>query len=372
MIFGVITHVVHKIKDGQIYAYEPYVREMNLWAKHVNEIILVAPVSNIGITKIEIPYEHSNIKIVQIPTFDITSFKNVIKTIAVIPKICWLIYKVLSQVNHIHLRCPGNVGLLGGLIQILFPNVPKTAKYAGNWDPKSKQPLSYKIQKWLLGNTFLTKNMKVLVYGQWANQTKNILPFFTASYHKTEIVKIPNKKVTGSIKLLFVGGLTIGKQPLISVKSTHELVNKGYDVVLNFYGDGIKRSEIENYILENNLEKYVVLHGNVSKEVVKKAFQDSHFLLFVSKSEGWPKVVAEAMFWGCLPITTKVSCVPFMLGDNTRGSIVNSTSDDVVKAIENYLLNKQLYSEHVENAIEWSRAYTLEKFESEIKKLLNV
>jgi len=371
MIFGIVTHAVHKIKNGQIYAYEPYVREMNLWAKYVNEIIIIAPVSTTEITSIEIAYNHSNVRIVEIPIFDITSLQNAIRTIAVIPKIYFLIYKVMRQINHIHLRCPGNVGLLGCLVQLLFPSIPKTAKYAGNWDPQSKQPLSYKIQKWLLGNTFLTKKMKVLVYGDWPNQTKNILSFFTASYQKKEIVVIPEKN-NKTIKLLFVGGLTIGKQPLISVKSAHALLNKGYDVVLNIYGDGVKRNEIEEYIQENELEGRIILHGNVTKEVVKKAFQNSNFLVFISKSEGWPKVVAEAMFWGCLPITSKVSCVPFMLGDNTRGRIVNSSSNDVVNAIENYILRKQLYLEHVENAKKWSRVYTLEKFESEIKKLLNV
>ena len=70
------------------------------------------------------------------------------------------------------------MGLIGAIVNILFPNKQKTAKYAGNWDPKSKQPWSYRLQKWILSNTFLTKNMQVLVYGEWPNQTKNIKPFF--------------------------------------------------------------------------------------------------------------------------------------------------------------------------------------------------
>jgi len=53
----------------------------------------------------------------------------------------------MKSANHIHLRCPGNIGLLACLIQILFPNTPKTSKYAGNWDPNAKQPFTYKIQK---------------------------------------------------------------------------------------------------------------------------------------------------------------------------------------------------------------------------------
>ena len=79
--------------------------------------------------------------------------------------------------------------MLGCFIQILFPNKPKTAKYAGNWDPKSSQPTSYRIQKWILNNTILTKNMQALVYGEWEGNSKNIKPFFTATYQEKEKVE---------------------------------------------------------------------------------------------------------------------------------------------------------------------------------------
>ncbi|MDO3695136.1 glycosyltransferase [Wenyingzhuangia sp. chi5] len=371
MKFGIITHAVHKIKDGQFYAYEPYVREMNLWAKYVDEIIIVAPVSIDEVENIEIAYQHANIKMIEIPNFDITSINNFFRSLWIMPKVCWQIYRVMKQSSHIHLRCPGNVGLLGCLMQIFFPLKPKTAKYAGNWDPESKQPVTYKFQKWLLGNTLLTKKMKVLVYGDWPNQSKNIIPFFTASYHQHEITMIEEKDLNNQIKLIFVGGLTVGKQPLLSVKATHQLIKKGYDVCLNIYGDGVMRTEIENYISSHQLENQIVLHGNVNKEVVKAAFQTSHFLIFISKSEGWPKVVAEAMFWECLPISSKVSCIPYMLGHNTRGKVVDSSVEKVVSAIEEYLLNHDLYKLQITNAKTWSRMYTLEKFDREIEKILN-
>ena len=112
--------------------------------------------------------------------------------------------------DHIHLRCPGNVGLLGSLVQVFFPSKPKTAKYAGNWDPKAKQPLSYKIQKWLLSNTLLTKNMTVLVYGEWPNQTKNIKSFFTATYREADKKEIQIRKLEADIQFVFVGTLSVG------------------------------------------------------------------------------------------------------------------------------------------------------------------
>jgi len=463
MKFTIITHAAHKIKAKNIFAYEPYVREMNLWLKYVDEVQIVAPISEEKVTSIESKYQfnkrHSEqgeaispneqitssqaprydkpnrhpqldwgshdlkykkqipnqvgndgIELIPIQSFDIKSLKNGIIAIFKIPKILGVIYKAMLWADHIHLRCPGNIGLLGCIVQILFPNKPKTIKYAGNWDPKSKQPLSYRLQKWILSNTFLTRNAKVLVYGEWPNQSKNIIPFFTATYSEKEILerhstldaesydemlkqvqqdeserhseqreailfkeqiaKSHTPRNGAKVNFLFVGALSKGKQPLLSVKVVEQLKNKNYNVQLEIYGDGIERNNIEAYIKENQLQKAIHLHGNTSKEIVKKAYQKAHFLLFISKSEGWPKVVAEAMFWACLPITSNVSCIPYMLGNGTRGTIVNPTINEIVSVVESYFANEKKYNVQVKKAMEWSRQYTLEKFEEEIGKLL--
>jgi len=371
MNFGIITHAEHKLIGKDIFAYEPYVREMNLWGKHVEKVTILAPIyKDQRVSKIDSKYNHSSIEFIKIQNFDITNLKSSIRSIFVIPKICFQIYKVMKSVDHIHLRCPGNIGLLGCFIQVLFPEKNKTVKYAGNWDPISKQPLSYKIQKWILSNVYLTKNCKVLVYGQWSNQSKNIVPFFTASYSKEEIIEIKPKNLKNIIKLLFVGNFSSGKQPLLTVEIAEKLILKGYNVQLDMFGNGAEFNVVKQYISKNKLHKNVILHGNQSKEVVKKAFQESHFLVFISKSEGWPKVVAEAMFWSCLPISSRISCIPFMLGNGDRGSIVNPDITEIVTELEKYLGNESIYLKKVIKAKDWSQEFILEKFENEIKKIL--
>ncbi|MDO9261119.1 MAG: glycosyltransferase [Flavobacteriaceae bacterium] len=371
MKFAIITHVTHQLNNNQYYAYAPYVYEMNLWLKMVNQVKIVAPLSDDLPTDIDAVYQHSDIVFNPIPSFHFKDWKNSIKAIVVLPKIFYQIYKVMKASDHIHLRCPGNVGLLGAFVQILFPNKPKTAKYAGNWDAKSKQPWTYRLQKWILSNTFLTKNMQVLVYGNWPHQTKNIKPFFTATYHENEIIKTLPRVLSEPLQFIFVGTLTPNKRPLLCVEVIHQLKQKGYSIQLSLYGEGSERSLLENYICDNHLQNEVILKGNVTKEMLKKAYQKSHFLLFFSKSEGWPKAVAEAMFWGCVPITTSVSCVPEMIGNGSRGTMVKADASAIISAIENYLSKPESYKKHSQNAMEWSQQYTLERFELEIEKLVS-
>jgi glycosyltransferase involved in cell wall biosynthesis len=356
--------------EGKIVAYAPYVEEMQIWDKYADlSFACVTWKEPRGLLVSEIPFNIG--KVYPLLDFNIKSKKYFFKAVYNSFFNAFVLMKAMRQTDHIHLRCPGNIGLIGCFVQILFPGKPKTAKYAGNWDPKAKQPWSYRLQKWLLSNTFLTKSMKVLVYGEWPNQSKNIVPFFTATYSEKEINEHQGHAEPVEANFLFVGALTKGKQPLLSVAVIQKLKEKGHQVQLNIYGEGPERAAIEKYVTENDLNHAVILHGNCDKEAIKKAYQQANFLLFISQSEGWPKAVAEAMFWACLPITSKVSCIPYMLANGERGSLVNPNADEIVAAIENYLQHPETYTQQSTKAMQWSRQFTMERFEEGIKKIMS-
>jgi glycosyltransferase involved in cell wall biosynthesis len=370
MKFAIITHVIHGKDSGGYFGYEPYVREMNLWIKNVSEVLIVAPLHPISKSPIQEHYQHERVTFVPVSNFDITNFKNAFHSLISMPKIAWKIYQAMKKADHIHLRCPGNIGLLGCFVQILFPSKPKTAKYAGNWDPNAKQPFTYRMQKWILANNFLTKNMQVLVYGEWKNGTKNIKPFFTASYFEKDKIDVKPRNLEGKISFVFVGTLSNGKQPLFAVWLIERLYQNGYNVQLVIYGEGSERLLLEDYIAANKLGGIIFLKGNQNPETVKKAYIENHFIILPSLSEGWPKVVAEGMFWGCLPVASKVSCVPNMLGNGERGLLLDLRLDDDVSKIETLLRDPILYQDKANKAMQWSRQFTMDAFESEIKMLL--
>jgi glycosyltransferase involved in cell wall biosynthesis len=370
MTFVIITHVPHLMEGNRYFAYAPYVNEMNIWSKQVTEVIVVAPLIKMEKTAVDSAYQSPQIKFVAIDTFNVLSASGLLKAILKIPKISWQIYKAMRSADHIHLRCPGNIGLLGCMVQIAFPSKTKTAKYAGNWDPKSIQPWTYKLQQWILSNTFLTRNMEVLVYGEWEGSTKNIKPFFTATYTEADKVTIANRNLKDSIHFVFVGALVAGKNPLYAIQLIERLAQRGHQVRLTLFGEGIQRQSLEQYCRGNELEDWVMLKGNQTKDSVKKAYQDSHFVILPSQSEGWPKVIAEGMFWGCVALATKVSCVPFMLDDGKRGILLEMDLEKDVLQLESVLDNQILFDTMQKKGAEWSRKYTVDIFEEEVKKLL--
>ncbi|MAP54798.1 glycosyltransferase [Altibacter sp.] len=370
MKLAVITHTPHFKKDGKLYAYGPYVREMNLWFKHADTVLLVAPLRKDSPDAIHEAYASPNVRLHEIPAISFISLSEGLLALFRLPVIKWKIFQAMRKADHIHLRCPGTIGLVGCMMQPLFPKRPKTAKYAGNWDPQAKQPFSYRLQRWILKNTFLTRNMKVLVYGDWPKQTSNIKPFFTASYpkQKIEAVRIPSFKPP--FRLLYVGGLTPGKRPQYAVALLEALRARGFECTLDMYGDGSERDSLAAYLEVHQLTGLVTLHGNQPPSIVTNAYKQSHLLLLPSRSEGWPKVVAEAMFWGIVPVVSRVSCVPWMLDEGKRGILLEMNLDEDAANLETHVQQPMVLQEMARKAQEWSHQYTLDAFENELKKML--
>ena len=366
-----ISHTSHYLNQGRISAYAPYVKEINLWADAFDEMSILAPLAQGKDSGINLAYNHRSIRLLPISDLHFKSPKRFLTSIFRTPRILWSIFKTFKSADHIHLRCPGNIGLLGCIVQIFFPKTPKTVKYAGNWDPKAKQPLSYRLQKWILSNTLLSKNIKVLVYGQWPNQSKNILPFFTASYSEKHcMAKVPVRDWPQPLRFVFVGTLSEGKRPLYALELFHRLFKKlNRPMTLEFFGSGQQEENLKKYVAEHGLNEEVKLCGNIKPDVLMEVYKGAHFVMLPSRSEGWPKAVAEAMFWGAIPLVTPISCVPWMIDHGKRGITFDLDLETDALLIEEALANSNGLDIMSEAAAHWSRQYTTEKFTKAIKEL---
>lgn len=353
MRFAVFTHVIHQEQKGKLHAYSPYIREMNWWFKNVGEVEIIAPLVQKKEELIfEKAYEHDNIIFTSISAFNLLSISAISKSLVRVPVTFFRILTAMKRADHLHIRCPGNIGLLAVVAQIFFPKKPKTVKYAGNWDPEAKQPWTYKLQKWILSNTFLSRNIKVLVYGDWQEKSKNIVSFFTTSFSQNE-KEIINKDFTPPYKFVYTGNLVEGKGIFEAIRLIETLTEKGLNSELEIYGDGILKEDLNNYIQQKELQQFVKLKGRKNLEELKEAYKKAHFVILLSKSEGWPKVLAEGMWYGCVPVATSVSCVPWMLNYKWR----NISIPDAEKREENKEKRGILLSNELVDKLQKSRQF---------------
>ncbi|AUC77976.1 glycosyl transferase family 1 [Nonlabens sp. MB-3u-79] len=314
-------------KNKENVAYAPYVKEMNIWMKYATSTTYVCP-TRYHRSLLTKAFDRQDFEIKSVRRLEFHSLFSAIFSFLSIPYQFIVLCFAFAKADHIHLRCPGNLALLASMVQILFPSKRKTVKYAGNFDPQALQPMAYRWQKKLLSNTFLSKNIKVLVYGDWPGQTKNIQAFFTATYRRNQIQPVANRNWNGPYKAVFVGTMGANKRPLEVFELIKELRANGIAISLDYYGDGPLKAVIENRVKAAGLEDHISLHGNVENSIVTQAYKKAHFSFLLSKSEGWPKAVAEAMFWGCIPVASKVSCVHWMLGIATSNFQLPTSNAD--------------------------------------------
>lgn len=366
--FGIFTHAGHFLDKGKLYSYAPYVREINIWIKKFQDIIVVAPENLSSDNKIELPYHHPNLGYQKLPYIHLKN-QGTLNSLMKSAKVFLKCLKFMKSCDHLHIRCPGNIGLIALIASVFYPQKPKTIKYAGNWDPNSAQPLSYRFQKSLLNNEWLIRNKKVLIYGEWLKQPDHVISFFTASFSELDKTTI-SKSYDDNFNFIYCGALVPGKQPLLAIKIIHKLINEGYSLYLDIYGDGIEKEKLEEYILENDLSSRITIHGNQPQSILIEAYKKSQFCILPSKSEGWPKAIAEGMFFGCVPIATEISCIPWMLDNGNRGIIIGENLTESTRKIKAVVNSEKQYSSLSRKAMQWSREYTIEKFEKEIIKVL--
>src|SRR5690606_40575967 len=107
-------------KPDGYYAYAPYIREMELWAKYASLSFVCPVVEDNGkmlLTKVSFPVE----KVYRAREFDLISIKGILRGFLFFPINILLLFRAMWAAGHIHLRCPGNLSLLGCIVQMFFP-----------------------------------------------------------------------------------------------------------------------------------------------------------------------------------------------------------------------------------------------------------
>ena len=100
----------------------------------------------------------------------------------------------------------------------------------------------------------------------------------------------------------------------------------------------------------------------------------AHFILLPSKSEGFPKVIGEAMNYGCIPIVSDVSCIHQYISDGLNGFLINPNTviNLQLKVEEALKLSNVDYKKIIKVNYEKSIFFTYDHYNSKLlKEILN-
>ena len=300
-------------QNNEAYAFGPVVKELDALDifKSIKWIGFNRP--NQIDNNAYLPIQKKNIRVKLLKATGGKRFIDKILILLYYPYYFFSILKEIYSAEYIHVRAPSNPAAIAIFISFFFPQKQFWFKYAGDWIGKTAA--FYQFQRYWLKK--LNTNSKVTVNGFWNNQPDNIInfenPCLDQSDRKNSLLCIGNKKLSFPINYCFVGGLNVNKGCLIFLQAIAAMNLASTSITLHIVGDGHLKNQLEG--LASKLAITIFFYGSLSKNEVAKIYDICHFIVLPSQSEGFPKVIGEAMNYGCIPIVSNISCIAQYIND---------------------------------------------------------
>ncbi|GAA0871220.1 hypothetical protein GCM10009117_03660 [Gangjinia marincola] len=367
----IISHTEHyRDHNGIIVGWGPTITEINYLKSLFDVIYHVGTYHDTTPPPSSMPYTHEDIHFIPITPTGGDKWFSKLDVIYRAPATIKLINKYVEKVDIWQLRCPTGIGVY--LIPYLTRFIKKQGwyKYAGNWNQENP-PLGYKIQRSLLKK----QSRKVTINGAWPNQPKHCYTFenpclIEKDREEGKLIS-KKKKFERPFTYCFVGRLEDPKGVRRILETFRELEDKSSVDTVHFVGDGEHKEE---YIqLSKKTGVNMIFHGFLGVEAVFNIYKKSHFFLLPSTaSEGFPKVIAEAMNFGCIPIVSDVSAIPQYVINRVNGFLVTPTTAhklkeiiEVLNTLTQDMLTKMSLHAH-ESAAKFTYEYYLEHLNKDI------
>lgn len=367
----IVSHVIHYAWEGKLFAYGPYAREVDIWADLFPDVAIASPLRSEEPPGDSIAFTRNNITMR--PQLDLGGDSPAAKIaqIAALPVHGWRLSLAMLRADAIHVRCPGNLGLLGVLLAPLFSR-RLVAKYAGQWNGFKGERLPVRLQRQLLSSRWWRG--PVTVYGNWPNQPAHVVPFFTSMMTRRMIQEAEpharHKQMGSPLKVVFVGRLAPEKRIGALIAAVRKLRDRLVRVELCIVGGGPEEATLRGQVKELGITELVTFTGALPYEAGLKQMESADCLVLPSQhSEGWPKVIAEAMCYGLICLGVRHGQVPDML--KGRGLLLETGEPaEIADQLEWVTRNSHQAEMLAQAGTRWAVQYSLDGLRSELAKLL--
>lgn len=369
----IISHTPHYFENGTIVGLGSTVREIDQLASLFSEVVHLAPLHNSKAPSGFIAYQSDEVRTVLVRPAGGEKLMEKALYLSRLPSWLALMRKEIKNADVIHVRCPAVVSLVGLIACGLWADKkPCWVKYAGNWLGRKNEPLTYIWQRRILMRPH--SNRVVTINGRWQNQPSHVFSFYNPSYSSSELEQAccnaETKQLSEPLRLLFVGRLDDAKGVGTILQILRGLLDLGVDTQLVLVGDSPQRAFFEQRANSLGLQERVFFLGWKDKSELAQEYAKAHFILLPSVSEGWPKVLSEAMAYGVVPLASDVSSIPQIFKETGAGHAFPAEETRLfVDQILQYTQDRSSWKEASKIAVEAADRFTYETYLEAVKNL---
>ncbi|MDT0552259.1 glycosyltransferase [Urechidicola vernalis] len=337
MKLAIISHTQHyKRPDGTIEGWGATVTEINHLTTIFEEIYHIAALVETEIPTSSIPYINEKVVFVPINRVGGKNLKDKLDIIWQIPEVISKVNQVFKKVDVFQFRAPTGMGVYLIPYLTFFCSKKGWFKYAGNW--KEINPaFGFAFQRWFLKN----QRRKVTINGAWNNQHRHCISFENPCL--TEEDRVKGKKVieekkwdSKKVNFCFVGALN-EKKGVDKIIEVLNGIDCKYIDTFYFVGGG---NQIQKYKFGlKDVKCTINFTGFLNKDEIIEIYKNCQFIVLPSDNEGFPKVIGEAMNYGCIPIVSDVSCISQYITNMKNGFLIAPNTVDKLTELLEYVIN---------------------------------
>ncbi len=281
-----------------------------------------------------------------------------------------LICREIIKADVVHTPIPGDIGTIGMILAFVLRK-RLFVRHCGNWT--KPVTAAEHFWKWFM-ETFASGKQVMLATGgsQHPPSRRNaaVRWIFSTTLTEAELISCHGPaelQATGDARLIIVCRQDREKGTHIVIESLPLILKTFPRATLDVVGEGDALEECRNLANSLGLCERVVFHGKVDHRGVVNLLKGANLFCYpTSASEGFPKVVLEALACGLPVVTTRVSVLPQLIGAG-GGQLLDSTKPEAVAgAVIEILSNHDRYRTMSALAIQTARRYSLEQWRDTI------
>ena len=369
---GVIGAPAHWVgPDGTYWAYEPYVREMRVWADLFSTVQICGHAGDGPMTGNLAPYQRDNIALRLVPYARDYGFYGMRRRLVRVPRLIADIRKTLKETDFALLRSPSHFGLVGAaLVRVM--KMPSITKWAGENAMYKGERIPSRVNRMIEG--LASTIHYTLVYGE--PQRPHQISFLPALMSREELQRataLAGARVwSPPWRILCVGRLEPVKNFDLVIRALGILREMQPELSWTFMliGEGTDKRRLQVLAAERGIADRATFTGALPFARVQEEYGKAHCAIMPGVKEGWPKIIAEAWAHGAYPVASRAGIVDTILMDRNSGSVVDATPDALAAELSRLLADPARLRELSLNLDRFAGELSLERFRDRLERVL--
>ena len=358
--------------SGAIVAYEPYIREMRVWAHLFKQVDIFAPLSTGEIRMTVSEYGFPNIDFELVSSSHSHRWWGAFVRFVQLPVVLLKLFLFVWKHEVLLIRSPSHLGLFAHIFVFLLGKKSIT-KYAGYFSFFEGERVPSIIER-----NFIRKILRpphfAMVYGP--SEANHLISFIPAAISMTEISTLKalrTEKIETREKIIFY---SLGK--LIRVKDFDLAIdglgllfqeNPAFNWEYHLIGDGPELNSLIERCEKYGISNRVNFHGKLSYNDAMRKLVSANVVIMPGRKEGWPKVIIESWAVGAVPLVVDVGISSQIIKDGINGFLFKPGPIPLRNRLKSIFDTKNHLQEIQKSGWEEVENFSIEKFEQGIENI---